>query len=163
MVHNWDRPPGLLLRAWHAESFAWICTAELNRSWEQTNKTPWKRTRKPLGTECDRGEGDDQQYLKCTDCSRSLCTTCTLSTLELQCLQHIEGRSGKKKKVTGCEQNSNKSCSTEPSYLCVKYSSLTSIRRILCHLVGIEVRTEQILQPEGATRAVDTQLLHQLH
>lgn len=80
----------LLQQAWYTESFAWICTAELDRSWEQTNKTPCKTTRKPLNCEFEPGEGDDQQYLKCTNCSRSLCTTCTLSTLELQCLQHVE-------------------------------------------------------------------------
>lgn len=37
----------------------------------------------------------DRQYLKCTNCSRSLCTTCTVSTLELQCrrcLQHESQR-----------------------------------------------------------------------
>lgn len=85
----------LLLQAWQTESFAWICTAELNRSWEQTSKTPCKTTRKPLVTKFEQGEGDDQQYLKCTNCSRSLCTTCTLSTLELQCLQHVEESSEK--------------------------------------------------------------------
>lgn len=34
--------------------------------------------------------GDDQQYLKCRNCSRFLRTTCTLSTLGLQCLQHVQ-------------------------------------------------------------------------
>lgn len=37
----------LWLRAWDTESFAWICTAETNGSWEQTNKTPRKPTRIP--------------------------------------------------------------------------------------------------------------------
>lgn len=65
-------------------------------------------------------------------------------------------------------EQSNKSYSTTFVPINVKYSSLNSIRQILCHLTvdaleGIEVRTGQILQPEGATRAVDTQLLHQLH
>ncbi len=32
----------------------------------------------------------DQQYLKCTNCSRSVCTTCTVSTLELQSRQHVQ-------------------------------------------------------------------------
>lgn len=33
------------LCVWETESFAWICTAETGRSWEQTNKTRCKPTR----------------------------------------------------------------------------------------------------------------------
>lgn len=100
--YNRKQRPSLFLwlHAWETESFAWICTAETGRSWEQTNKTHCKLTRilpssvNRLMNEEEEEGGGDQQYLKCTNCSRSVCTTCTVSTLELQC-RHVQPESHK--------------------------------------------------------------------
>lgn len=79
-----------------------ICVSEKQRALHgfaqqrlaEAESKPTKLTVNP--TELDlqaqthrRMTGGDRQYLKCTNYSRSVCTTCTVSTLELQC-QHVQ-------------------------------------------------------------------------
>lgn len=97
-ARNRRRTRAAPLCAWAAESFAWICTANTERSWEQTDKTRRELSSLPAfhGSAERRagGRGGDRQCFKCSDCSSAGFTTCTESTFQLQSRQLKQSEAG---------------------------------------------------------------------
>lgn len=93
-------------------------------------------------------DADDQQYMKCTHCSRSAATICTVSTLEL--LDH-KPNAHKGIKYSLESLLTNRAAGPKEVYSCLTQDMTSSCFNVHC------------LLPEGASSAVDTTLLHWLH